>query len=265
MAGRRAGAAVAPAARPPVRLAYVDQREAPRPPSQAVAASVVAPDAVADVHVQPSPSPPAVPEGVAKPEPVAASMFPPVLPPGAVPSLSLPRAVAGAAAVAPGLAEGAKPQAIGHLTQAVRALRVERSPGKALLLLDRHAEELERNAFGREALVLRVEAMLALGRHAEALRLLDGAALTDATGARALLVIRGQLRAASGRCSEALADFSLVLGEARHPPKAALLGRARCRKHLGDGEGARADLERYRLEFPGEAALDERGVPGARP
>jgi tetratricopeptide (TPR) repeat protein len=151
-----------------------------------------------------------------------------------------------------------------HLTEAIRALRIERSPTTALALLDRHAGELEGNALAREALTLRVEAMLELGRRKEILRLLDRAPLNDGAASRALLLVRGQLRAATNRCSEALADFDLVLAQARQPPKEALLGRALCRKKLGDHQGAKADLERYRREFPGDRAVDDQEKPGAR-
>jgi regulator of sirC expression with transglutaminase-like and TPR domain len=37
--------------------------------------------------------------------------------------------------------------------------------------------------------------------------------------------------------------------------KQALFGRALCRKKLGDGAGARADVERYRREFPSDPRL----------
>ena len=83
------------------------------------------------------------------------------------------------------------------LSEAIQALRVEHSPGTALFLLDRHATQLGKSVFAHEALLLRVEAMLALGRKGEVLRLLDGAALTDVAASRSLLVTRGELRAAA--------------------------------------------------------------------
>ena len=165
----------------------------------------------------------------------------------------------------PAPSEGGVHQATTYLTRAVRALRVEHAPKTALLLLNRHADELERNGFAREALLLRVEAMLALGRQDEVLRLLDSTPLTDGTGSRALLVMRGQLRAAANRCPEGLGDFNFVLAEAGRPPKPALLGRALCRKKLGDSEGAKTDLDRYRKEFPGDGAADDPERPAAQP
>lgn len=85
------------------------------------------------------------------------------------------------------------------------------------------------------------------------LRLLDGTSLTDVAAARALLVTRGELRAAARRCAEGIGDFDLVLARARQTDRQALVGRARCRQQLGDVAGMRADIERLRREFPGQA------------
>jgi hypothetical protein len=139
-----------------------------------------------------------------------------------------------------------------YLKEIVQVLRVEHAPAQAVVLLDRYAGALAGAAFAEEALLLRVEAMLALGQRDAVLRLLDGASLTDVAAAHALLVTRGELRAAAHRCAEGIGDFDLVLAEAPRPPKRALLGRAHCRDKLGDSAGAKADRERYRREFPGE-------------
>jgi len=145
----------------------------------------------------------------------------------------------------------AAPHAAVYLKAIVQALRIDHSPSQALALLDRHAGELAGNAFAEEALLLRVEAMLALGQRSAVLRLLDGMSLTDVAASRSLLVIRGQLRVAANRCADGIGDFDLVLAEAQRPPKQALLGRALCKQKLGDTAGARADFDRYRREFPG--------------
>lgn len=142
------------------------------------------------------------------------------------------------------------PGATEFLTEAIRLLRAERTPKQALRFLDDHQRELDKGGFGHESLILRVEALLALGRSAEVLRLLDGAALTDVAAAQALLVTRGELRAAAGRCGEGVGDFALVLARSRPTDRRALLGRALCRQQLGDAAGARADVERLRKEFP---------------
>jgi len=131
----------------------------------------------------------------------------------------------------------------------VRALRVEHSPRHALGLLDQHASELAGDAFSEESLLLRVEAMLALGQRDAVLRLLDHTALTDLGVSNSLLITRGELRAAVHRCAEGIGDFELMLTGSRKPPKQALLGHARCKQQLGDLAGAQADFERYRRAF----------------
>jgi hypothetical protein len=143
-------------------------------------------------------------------------------------------------------------QTAGLLKEIVRALRVERAPNRALALLDRHRGELAGQAFAEEALLLRVEAMLALGERTAVLRLLDRTSLTDLAVSSTLLITRGELRAAAHRCAEGIGDFDLVLADARRPSKQALLGRARCKQQLGDAAGADADLARSRREFPGD-------------
>lgn len=144
-----------------------------------------------------------------------------------------------------------------YLSEALRKLRVEHDAKAALSLLDRHGSALARNALGHEALILRVEALLVLGRQGDVLRLLDGAALSDVAASHSLLVTRGELRAAAHRCADGVGDFSLVLAESGQPERQALFGRAVCRRQLGDTAGAQADLERFRREFPTDPRLDE--------
>jgi hypothetical protein len=240
-----------------LRLAYVDRRD-PAWPARPTAAPMGA--SVATGEAPSLPAPTAAPERMATPAPTAA----PTVVTAAAPNP--PSAwLAARPEARPAPREGGSPQATTHLGQAVRALRVEHSPKTALLLLDRHAEELAGNAFAREALLVRVEAMVALGQHREVLRLLDGTPLTGGAASQALLLMRGQLRAAANRCADALGDFSLVLARTRQPSKQALLGRAACKKQLGDREGARADLERYRMEFPGDGPVDGLEIPGVGP
>jgi hypothetical protein len=146
----------------------------------------------------------------------------------------------------------AKKTAGQYLSETVRLLRAEHSPAEALRFLDGHSGELERGGLAHEVLILRVEALLALDRRPEVLRLLDGASLTDVAASRALLVTRGQLRAAANRCGDGVGDFDLVLARSPQPDRQALLGRALCRKRLGDGQGSAADVQRLQREFPGQ-------------
>jgi tetratricopeptide (TPR) repeat protein len=152
------------------------------------------------------------------------------------------------------------------LTKAIHALRIERDATSALALLERHRGEFAQQGLAHEALILRVEALLELGRDREALHLLDGAALSDVDASHSLLVTRGRLRAAANRCVDGVGDFNLVLAESRRTERQSLFGRALCRKQLGDSAGAAADLERYRREFPTDPQLVEleRWLSGAK-
>jgi hypothetical protein len=137
------------------------------------------------------------------------------------------------------------------LGDVIRLLRADAQPQAALALLDRQASRLDRSPYRHEALLVRVEALLALKRDADLLRLLDATLLDDVAASRTLLTTRGRLRAAAQRCAEAVADFDRVLSEPGRKNKQALLGRAACREALGDAAGAKADRERYRLEGGG--------------
>lgn len=167
---------------------------------------------------------------------------------------ALPAAKPTVEATKPAMAAGAQ-QAAKYLGQAIRALRVEHSPKDALALLDQHSAELH-PAFAHESLLLRVESMLALGLKSQVLWLLDGTSLSGEASSRPLLVTRGELRAAANRCSEAIGDFDRVLAADGQPSKAALLGRAICRKRLGDAAGAQLDMQRVRQEFPDDPAAE---------
>lgn len=124
--------------------------------------------------------------------------------------------------------QGAAP--VKYLSAAIRALRVEHAPTTALALLDRHAGDLEKSSVSHEALLLRVEAMLKLERQTEVLKLLDAAPMAGVAASRALLLTRGELRAAANRCAEAIIDFDLVLVQTQGRNKRALAGRAKCQK-----------------------------------
>jgi outer membrane PBP1 activator LpoA protein len=134
------------------------------------------------------------------------------------------------------------------LAHAIRLVRADGQPQSALALLDQQATRLNQSPYRHEALLIRVEALLALKRDRDLLRLLDGAPLVDVAASRSLLVTRGRLRAAAKRCTEAVTDFDRALAEPGRKDRQALLGRALCREALGDGEGAKADRERYRQE-----------------
>jgi hypothetical protein len=102
-----------------------------------------------------------------------------------------------------------------------------------------------------EARVLRIDALLALGKRSEALALLDTMPLDRVGRGVELRLVRAELRA-SGDCGSALPDFDRVLagGSAASVEERALRGRSLCRASLGDTAGARGDAERYLAKYP---------------
>jgi hypothetical protein len=141
------------------------------------------------------------------------------------------------------------------LALALRKLRQDNDPAGALVTLDEHARRFGAiSALAAEADTARVEALLRLGRHADALVRLEGLALAPAGSSRGLLAARAELRAEQGRCAAAMIDFDRLLARAGEPDaivERALHGRAGCRALVGDVAGARADLETYLERFPG--------------
>jgi tetratricopeptide (TPR) repeat protein len=157
----------------------------------------------------------------------------------------------------------------------MRTLRIGRDARTALVLLAQHDERFPRGAFTAEATVLRIEALLALGRRDEALAVLDEAPLPSLPNRDEQLVVRGELRAEHGRWRDAARDFDEALtgralpatsAKERTLHERALWGRAAARSRLGDHPGARADLDLYLRYFPdglfaATAALLLKGAP----
>jgi hypothetical protein len=122
-----------------------------------------------------------------------------------------------------------------HLAAAIRQLRIQHAPRTALATLAQHETALDELGLAHEVLLIRVEALLLLHRDKEVLHLLDRASLTDVAAQRSLLLARAELRAAAGRCAEALGDFELVLAQSDPPDPRALRGRAACSDKVGAG------------------------------
>jgi len=138
------------------------------------------------------------------------------------------------------------------LAAAVRALRAKQDAASALAALDVYQARYPQGRLSVEASVLRVDALTALHRQPEALRFLDELDLGRVPGGVERRLQRGELRAASGRFREAIADFDGVLAQTRGTDaiERALAGRARCRQRLGDLAAARADAIEYLQRFP---------------
>ncbi len=161
------------------------------------------------------------------------------------------------------------------LGQAMRMLRDSHDARTALALLAQHAQRFPHGALASEATMLRIEALLALGRRDEALSILDRVPIASLPNRDEQLVVRGELRAANRRWREAKQDFDQALRDhslpaasarVRNIQERALWGRAAARSRLGDQDGARADLDLYLRQFPGgrfagPAAALLKGVP----
>jgi tetratricopeptide (TPR) repeat protein len=137
------------------------------------------------------------------------------------------------------------------LARALAKLRRDRDARTALALLDQHARDFPAGALRLEADVARVDALLALGRSAEALGLLERLPIDRLGRGAELRVLRGELRAQRDPAN-ALADFERALAAEPSPDLAerALYGRAGGHLRLGDEARGRADLEAYLARFP---------------
>jgi hypothetical protein len=141
------------------------------------------------------------------------------------------------------------------LHAALEQMNVRGDATSALAQLDSYRIRYPTGVLSREADVARVDALLRLGREADALDLLDGAADKGFEGyprPGQLRVLRGELLARLGRCGEAIPIFTSALADpqAGQSAERALYGRAHCRATLGEMDGSRSDLDRYLTLYP---------------
>jgi hypothetical protein len=147
------------------------------------------------------------------------------------------------------------------LARAISKLRQEGEAAQALAILDEHRAEFgDSGVLAPEAKATRIEALLRLGRHSQALALLDAERLAATGVERDMLLARAELRADKGRRVSALHDFDLLL-RADAPPDSvterAIYGRAVCRGKMDNWKEARLDFERYLATFPDGIFADE--------
>lgn len=195
------------------------------------------------------------------PEPAPPATRPVVMRPNrAVAMRERTEAVAPAPVIEPPLAPppAAGPSSLAQesriLARAIAELRQEGDAEQALAILDQHRAEFGASGvLTPEANATRIEALLQLGRHVQALALLDAQFLSATGVGREMLVARAELRADRGRRASALHDFDLLLraeAPADFVTERALYGRAVCRGKAGNWEEARKDFERYLATFP---------------
>jgi hypothetical protein len=137
------------------------------------------------------------------------------------------------------------------LARALTKLRSEGDAAGALAALDEYQREFSRGTLALESEVARLDAYLALGRHSEALALLDRLPLDHIGRGAEPRLLRAELRAREDP-ARAVTDFNLALAVPLSPglEERALYGRASCRLRAGDPAGGRADLERYLERHP---------------
>lgn len=140
------------------------------------------------------------------------------------------------------------------LGQALQRLHRERDPRGALSVLDSYSSQFSQGRLRDEAQAARVDALMQLDRRADALQVLDGAALSRLARGGELRLLRGELRAHAGRCREALADFSATWQAEQNREgdggQRALYGLATCRLALGERGLARDALRQYLDRYP---------------
>jgi hypothetical protein len=197
--------------------------------------------------------------GAATGEPLPVPSPPPELvpPPVSPPPLPAPADTAGAPALQP--RPPAPPPSALHeeaalLRGAIERLRARGRPDLALAELAAHRARFQAGALAADAQLLRVEALLALGRRREALLALDDPSLAPARAGngRALAVARAELLA-DGSCAQAIAAFDDLLDDpaaSSDTAERALRGRAVCRDRDGDVAAATRDWQRYLARFP---------------
>ncbi len=137
------------------------------------------------------------------------------------------------------------------LRRALESLRHDDDAAGALDALDDYERRFPFGVLRPNAQLVRIDALVALGRKAEALTLLEAVDLSTSPRADDLLITRGELRARQD-CRAASADFTSALARTPDDARAerALRGRALCARRLGDDRGMRADLEAYLTRFP---------------
>jgi tetratricopeptide (TPR) repeat protein len=145
-----------------------------------------------------------------------------------------------------------------QLARALHQLRVERKPVAALETLGNYKHRFPAGLLSREALLVELDANVALGRSSRALELIDDALASGGGQPRAaeLELLHAAILVNLDRCEEARSSLDRRIeagsGSARLDARALYL-RALCAAKAGDSTESRRDLEEYLRRFPGQA------------
>jgi hypothetical protein len=144
------------------------------------------------------------------------------------------------------------------LSEALAQLHQHANPAAALATIELHRRRHPRGGLRADAERVRIDALLLLGRSAEALAAIEAMPPDLLATGFELRLLRAELRA-PGSCAAALRDFDWLLSRRLPPPlvERALYGQAGCHLRLGDRAAARQDLERYRARFPEGRFIDD--------
>jgi len=147
------------------------------------------------------------------------------------------------------------------VARAFRHLRNEGDAPAALAALDERQRRFGAGGLAAEAALARVEALLLLGRTADALPVLLAIRDTRSAQTPEVRATRAELLTRAQRCDEAAPDFDALLapGAPAAARERALYARASCRLQSAQPLGAVPDLESYLAEFP-----DGRSAPTVR-
>jgi hypothetical protein len=172
------------------------------------------------------------------------------------PQVAPPATMPPAPALSPPTGAGAEARI---LRSALTAVHRQDDPSTALALLDQYDALFPKGTLRAEAMLARAYSLRRLGRDDELLRLLERMPFADMPRAAELRVLLGELLMTRARYVEAAKDFeaTLAAGASEGLVERALFGRASCRSHLGDVQGARADLTRYLERFPASSRAAE--------
>jgi hypothetical protein len=140
------------------------------------------------------------------------------------------------------------------LAEILRLLRRDKAPKAAIEKIQEYKTKWPHGRFSAEVDMATFEALMSSGQDSAALAWLESRASTAGPRSVELSLVRGELRAKSGKCLAALTDFeSVLLVTNQLSPvlvERALIGKGSCLGHLGNKMKAREIFRDYLVRFP---------------